>query len=105
MPSATEAIDDEHDAPDQPDGNATPSYAGSCVMSGISRADASKDIYFWNRLGKAPNAPTGFGRIQPVVTGRRLRTISRMATMSLLMAIRVISACSREIGVGNGKNK
>ena len=46
MPPATKAIDDEYDAPDQPDGNVTPSYPGSCVMSGISRAEANNEIYF-----------------------------------------------------------
>ena len=40
-----------------------------------------------------------------MVMGIRMRSMSRMPTMSLLVVMRVISACSREIGVGNGKKK
>ena len=68
-----------------------------------SRGQKTTKKYCSYHRGQAEVAPTGFGSMKPVVTGRRMMTMSRMPTMSLLMVIRVISACSRKIGVGNGK--
>ena len=75
-------------------------------MPGLSRAEKNKEILnvpSWE--GKACTDGIWEHETRPVVTGSRMRTMSRMPTMSLLMVIRVISACSREIGVENGKNK
>ena len=112
MPWANPPLDEVIDSPDAdscpmptPSGVCTPSYAESCVMQGLPREEKHKEIII-EKSWEGKDCTDGVWEHPTRGHGVTDEDDEQDADhVPAAMVLRVISACSREIGVENGKYK